>query len=177
MRSDWVLPICSGSERLKTGDGEKAHPTQKPESLLHRVLVGSTNTGDVVVDPFFGTGTTGAVAKRLGRHYIGLEREASYAAVARDRIAAITPHDRESLGVATSKRAEPRIPFGQLVERRLLDPGEVLVSPNGRHTARVRADGSLVAARTTGSIQRAAGADRCAATAAPRRVARLSLHM
>jgi modification methylase len=154
MRSDWVLPICSGSERLKTGDGEKAHPTQKPESLLHRVLVGSTNTGDVVLDPFFGTGTTGAVAKRLGRHYIGLEREGAYAAVARDRIAAITPHDRESLKVATSKRAEPRIPFGQLVERRLLDPGEVLVSPNGRHTARVRADGSLVAAQTTGSIHK-----------------------
>jgi modification methylase len=154
MRSDWVLPICSGSERLKTGDGGKAHPTQKPEALLHRVLVGTTNTGDVVLDPFFGTGTTGAVAKRLGRNFIGIERESAYAAVARDRIAAVTPHDRESLRVATSKRAEPRIPFGQLVERRLLEPGEVLVSANGRHTARVRADGSLVAARTTGSIHK-----------------------
>ncbi len=152
MRSDWVLPICSGSERLKTGGGGKAHPTQKPESLLHRVLVGTSKPGDVVLDPFFGTGTTGAVAKRLGRHFIGIEREADYAAVARDRIAAVKTHDRESLRVTASKRAEPRIPFGQLVERRLLEPGEVLVSANGRHTARVRADGSLVAARTTGSI-------------------------
>jgi modification methylase len=154
MRSDWVLPICSGAERLKTGDGAKAHPTQKPEALLHRVLVGTSHTGEVVLDPFFGTGTTGAVAKRLGRHFIGMEREADYAAVARDRIAAVTPHDRESLRVTASKRAEPRIPFGQLVERRLLEPGEVLVSANGRHTARVRADGSLVADRTTGSIHK-----------------------
>jgi len=154
MRSDWVLPICSGSERLKAGDGLKAHPTQKPESLLYRVLVGTTNTGDVVLDPFFGTGTTGAVAKRLGRHFIGFEREADYAAVARDRIAAVTPHDRASLRVTASKRSEPRIPFGQLVERRLLEPGEVLVSANGRHSARVRADGSLMAAQTTGSIHK-----------------------
>ena len=152
MRSDWLLPICSGAERLKTGAGGKAHPTQKPEALLHRVLVGASNAGDLVLDPFFGTGTTGAVAKRLGRHFIGIEREADYVAVARDRIAAVTTHDRESLRVTASKRAEPRIPFGQLVERRLLEPGEVLVSANGRHTARVRADGSLVAAHTTGSI-------------------------
>ena len=154
MRSDWVLPICSGAERLKTGDGGKAHPTQKPEALLHRVLVGTTNPGDLVLDPFFGTGTTGAVAKRLGRHFIGCEREPDYAAVARDRIAAATPHDRESLKVTTSRRAEPRIPFGQLVERRLLEPGEVLISPNGRHTARVRADGTVVSSAGTGSIHK-----------------------
>ncbi len=154
MRSDWVLPICSGAERLKTGDGGKAHPTQKPESLLHRVLVGTTNPGDVVLDPFFGTGTTGAVAKRLGRHFIALEREQAYVAVARDRIAAVKPYDRESLQVAVSKRSEPRIPFGQLVERRLLEPGDVLVSSNGRHSARVRADGSLIAGQTTGSIHK-----------------------
>jgi modification methylase len=121
---------------------------------LHRVLVGTSNVGDVVLDPFFGTGTTGAVAKRLGRHFIGLEREEAYAAVARDRIASVKTHDRQSLQVATSKRSEPRIPFGQLVERRLLEPGEVLSSANGRHTARVRADGSLVAAQTTGSIHK-----------------------
>jgi len=154
MRSDWTLPICSGSERLKSGDGGKAHPTQKPESLLHRVLVGTTHVGDTVLDPFFGTGTTGSVARRLGRHYIGIERDPSYLAVARDRLAAVVPHDRESLRVATGKRAAPRIPFGELVERRLLEPGEVLSSPNGRHTARVRADGSLVAARTAGSIHK-----------------------
>ncbi|MDH3665879.1 MAG: site-specific DNA-methyltransferase [Paracoccaceae bacterium] len=154
MRSDWLLPICSGAERLKTGDGEKAHPTQKPESLLHRVLVGTTQPGDVVLDPFFGTGTTGAVAKRLGRRFIGFEREADYAAIARDRVAAVKPHDREALKVTVSKREAPRIPFGQLVERRLLEPGEVLISPNGRHSARVRADGSLVAADVTGSIHK-----------------------
>jgi len=154
MRSDWVLPICSGPERLKTGDGGKAHPTQKPESLLHRVLVGTTNPGDLVLDPFAGTGTTGAVAKRLGRRFIGIEREPDYAAIARDRIAVVTAHDRQSLGVAVSKRAEPRIPFGHLVERRLLEPGEVLISSNGRHSARVRADGSLVSATTTGSIHK-----------------------
>jgi len=154
MRSDWVLPICSGGERLKTGASDKAHPTQKPEALLHRVLVGTTDPGDLVLDPFFGTGTTGAVAKRLSRRFIGIEREADYVAVARDRIAAVTAHDRQSLGVAISKRSAPRIPFGQLVERRLLEPGEVLESPNGRHSARVRADGSLISATTSGSIHK-----------------------
>jgi modification methylase len=94
------------------------------------------------------------VAKRLGRHFIGIERDPGYAAVARDRLDAVIPHDRESLRVVTGKRAEPRIPFGELVERKLLAPGEVLISPNGRHSARVRADGSLVAARMTGSIHK-----------------------
>ncbi|HUF86550.1 MAG TPA: site-specific DNA-methyltransferase [Thermohalobaculum sp.] len=154
MRSDWLLPICTGPERLKTGDGGKAHPTQKPESLLHRVLVGSTNPGELVLDPFLGSGTTAAVARRLGRHFVGFERDPAYAALARDRVAAVTPHDRESLRVTGSRRAAPRIPFGQLVERRLLEPGEVLVSINGRHTARVRADGTLIAARTAGSIHK-----------------------
>ncbi|MDT8345056.1 MAG: site-specific DNA-methyltransferase [Thermohalobaculum sp.] len=154
MRSDWVLPICSGGERLKDAGGQKAHPTQKPEALMHRVILGTTNPGDVVVDPFFGTGTTGAVARRLGRRFVGIEREARYAAVARARIDATIAHDRESLGVTTSKRAEPRIPFGQLVERNLLRPGEELVSFNGRHRAKVRADGTLIAERTMGSIHK-----------------------
>ena len=154
MRSDWVLPICSGGERLKDRDGTKAHPTQKPEALLHRILVGTTNPGDVVVDPFFGTGTTGAVAKRLGRHYVGIEREDAYIAAARKRLAATKRHSAEALQVTRSKRDAPRIPFGQLVERRLLEPGEVLTSLNGRHTAKVRADGTLVAADTTGSIHK-----------------------
>jgi modification methylase len=154
MRSDWVLPICNGSERLKDADGQKAHPTQKPEALLHRVLVGTTNPGDVVVDPFFGTGTTGAVAKRLGRRFVGIEREERYAKIARARLDAVNPHDRESLTVTTSKRAEPRVPFGQLVERNLLSPGDVLVSANRRHRARVRADGTLIADRFRGSIHK-----------------------
>ena len=112
MRSDWVLPICTGHERLKDENGDKAHPTQKPESLLHRVLIGSTNPGDVVLDPFFGTGTTGAVAKMLGREFIGIEREESYRKVAEKRIAKVRKFDREALEVSASKRAEPRVPFG-----------------------------------------------------------------
>ncbi|WP_277988387.1 site-specific DNA-methyltransferase [Salipiger thiooxidans] len=151
MRSDWVLPICNGGERLKDANGDKAHPTQKPMSLLHRVLVGSTNPGDVVLDPFFGTGTTGAVAKMLGRDWIGIEREASYREVATRRIADIRAFDRSALEVTRAKRAEPRIPFGQLVERGMLRPGEMLVSPSGK-VAKVRADGTLVGDDVKGSI-------------------------
>ena len=154
MRSDWVLPICSGGERLKGKDGAKAHPTQKPESLLHRVLVGTTNVGDVVLDPFFGTGTTGAVAKRLDRRWIGIEREQDYIDVARKRIANTKRFEVESLKVTRGKRAEPRVPFGQLVERRLLEPGDVLQSMNGRHSAKVRADGTLVSESVSGSIHK-----------------------
>ncbi|MDO6587083.1 site-specific DNA-methyltransferase [Salipiger sp. 1_MG-2023] len=151
MRSDWVLPICNGGERLKDGNGDKAHPTQKPMSLLHRVLVGSTNPGDVVLDPFFGTGTTGAVAKMLGRDFIGIEREAAYREVAMRRIADIRPFDRSALEVTRAKRAEPRVPFGQLVERGMLRPGEMLVSPSGK-VAKVRADGTLIGDDVRGSI-------------------------
>ena len=157
MRSDWLLPICNGHERLKDANGDKAHPTQKPESLLHRVLIGSTNPGDVVLDPFFGTGTTGAVAKKLGRDFIGIEREAAYREVAQKRINAARRHDRASLEVSASKRAEPRVPFGQLVERGLLNPGEVLVSPRGK-TAKVRADGTLIADQVKGSIHQVGAA-------------------
>lgn len=152
MRSDWVLPICTGHERLKDEAGDKAHPTQKPESLLHRVLVGSTNPGDVVLDPFFGTGTTGAVAKMLGREFIGIEREAQYRAVAEERLKTVRKFDREALRVSASKRAEPRVPFGQLVERGMLRPGEQLYSMNKRHKVKVRADGTLVGDDVKGSI-------------------------
>ena len=158
MRSDWLLPICNGHERLKDGDGNKAHPTQKPESLLHRVLVGSTNVGDVVLDPFFGTGTTGAVAKKLGRDFIGIEREEAYRTVAEKRLKSIRKHDRQSLEVSTSKRAEPRVPFGQLVERGMLNPGEKLYALNGRHTAKVRADGTLIGNDVKGSIHQVGAA-------------------
>ena len=152
MRSDWVLPICTGHERLKNENGDKAHPTQKPESLLHRVLVGSTNPGDVILDPFFGTGTTGAVAKMLGRNFIGIEREVAYRKVAEKRISKVRKYDSEALVVTTGKRAEPRVPFGQLVERGMLRPGEELLSLNGRYKAKVRADGTLVGADIKGSI-------------------------
>ncbi|MXU64847.1 site-specific DNA-methyltransferase [Oceanomicrobium pacificus] len=152
MRSDWVIPICNGNERLKDANGQKAHPTQKPEALLHRVLVGSSKPGDVILDPFFGSGTTGAVAKRLGRHFIGIEREAKYRKVAEARIAKIRRHDRDALEVTQPKRAEPRVPFGHLVERGMLTPGDQLHSFNGRYKAKVRADGTLVAHDARGSI-------------------------
>jgi modification methylase len=150
MRSDWTLPICGGPERLKRG-GKKAHPTQKPEALLHRVLLASTRPGDLVLDPFFGTGTTGAVAKRLGRRFVGLEREEDYAALARERIAAIETAPLETV-TTPGKREEPRIPFGALVERGLLRPGDVLFDASGRFTAKVRADGTLISAAARGSI-------------------------
>ena len=153
MRSDWLLPICSGNERLKE-DGAKAHATQKPEALLHRVLLASTNKGDVVLDPFFGTGTTGAVAKRLGRRWIGIEREKDYIRVARARIAAVEPLEEEAVEITRSRRAEVRIPFGMVVERGLLKPGTVLVDQSRRYRAKVRADGTLAAADASGSIHR-----------------------
>ena len=152
MRSDWTLPICTGHERLKNEKGEKAHPTQKPESLLYRVLLGTTNVGDLVLDPFFGTGTTGAVCKMLGRNFIGLEREESYAKVAEKRINNTRSLDNLSLKVSAGKRSEPRIPFGQLLERGMLRPGERLMSNNGRFTAKVRADGTLAGDSVVGSI-------------------------
>jgi modification methylase len=152
MRSDWVLPICTGHERLKGEDGQKAHPTQKPEALLHRILLATTNPGDVVLDPFFGTGTTGAVAKRLGRDFIGIEREAAYRRAAEARIADVRRLDASALETASSKRAEPRVAFGVLVERGMLRPGEELWSFGGRHKAKVRADGTLVGQDVKGSI-------------------------
>jgi modification methylase len=158
MRSDWVIPICNGHERLKDENGDKAHPTQKPEALLHRVIVASTNPGDVVLDPFFGTGTTGAVAKKLGRDFIGIEREAKYRKVAKRRIDDARKYDSQALQVTQSKRSEPRVPFGQVVERGMLRPGEMLMSLNGRHTAKVRADGTLVTSDTKGSIHQVGAA-------------------
>jgi len=157
MRSDWVLPICTGHERIKDAQGDKAHPTQKPESLLHRVLIATTSPGDVVLDPFFGTGTTGAVAKMLGRDFIGIEREEAYRKVAQARIDRARRYDRDGLEVSASKRAEPRVPFGQVVERGMLIPGEVLTSPRGQ-TAKVRADGTLISSETKGSIHQVGAA-------------------
>ncbi len=151
MRSDWTLPICTGPERLKK-NGKKAHPTQKPESLLHRVVLASTEVGDVVLDPFFGTGTTGAVAKKLGRRFIGIEREKDYAKIAEKRLAAVRPIEDLSLLSTPAKRSLPRVPFGWLIERGLIRPGEVLTDHRGRHSARVSADGSLSTPGFRGSI-------------------------
>jgi len=146
MRSDWQMPICSGKERLRKEDGDKVHPTQKPEELLYRILLATTNPGDVIVDPFFGSGTTGAVAKKLGRHFIGIEREKAYATYAEKRIAAaVTSPDNEFLFTPTP-RDEPRVPFGILLERGLLKPGVTLFDASGkRHQAKIIADANLAA--------------------------------
>jgi modification methylase len=142
MRSDWEFPVCGGQERLKK-DGVKVHPTQKPEALIYRILLACTKPGDVVLDPFFGTGTTGAVAKRLGRRWIGIEREDDYIAAARERIAAALPLDESSLKTMQSPKAAPKVAFGVLVENGYLTAGHVLCDAKRRHRALVRADGSL----------------------------------
>src|ERR1700744_3969103 len=116
MRSDWFIPLCTGEERLKGSDGKKLHPTQKPEALLARVILAASRPDDLVLDPFCGTGTTGAVARRLGRRFIGIERDPGYAARARERIAVVTPVEDELVAIP-SKREAPRVPFGSLVER------------------------------------------------------------
>jgi modification methylase len=154
MRSDWLLPICSGKERLKGDDGAKAHPTQKPESLLYRVITSSTKPGDVILDPFFGSGTTGAVAKRLGRHFIGIERDKLYAKFAEKRIAETLAAASTDFLITPAKREEPRIPFGSVLERGLLQPGDFLYDERKRHKARVKADATLLASsRVTGEIR------------------------
>ncbi len=147
MRSDWTLPICSGGERVKGTDGKKAHPTQKPESLLYRILMASTEPGDVVLDPFLGSGTTAAMAKKLGRHFVGIERDETYAKVARTRLAGITPFAENGMleGLVSLKRQQPRIPFGHVLEHGLLKPGVTLYSSAKEYPARVRADANLLA--------------------------------
>ncbi|MFZ2997335.1 site-specific DNA-methyltransferase [Sphingobium sp.] len=153
MRSDWVLPICGGQERLKR-NGTKAHPTQKPEALLYRVMLACTKPGDVVLDPFFGTGTTGAVAKRLGRKWIGIEREDSYIEVALERIEAALPLDESSLTIMQTARQQPKVAFGTLVETGYLTPGTILSDIKRRWSATVRADGSLAIGADSGSIHK-----------------------
>ena len=155
MRSDWLIPICNGGERLKDDAGRKAHSTQKPEALLHRVIMASTKPGDLVLDPFLGSGTTAAVAKHLRRHYIGLEREETYAKLAETRLARVQPVADLDLVDSPSKREAPRIPFGWLVERGLIEPGTILYGPGKRWAAKVRADGTLITADFKGSIHQA----------------------
>src|SRR6185437_9171672 len=142
-RSDWFLPICTGAERLKDANGRKTHPTQKPEALLARILLSASNAGDVVLDPFFGSGTTGAVAKRLGRSFIGLERDPAYAKAAKARIAAVEPLPEGAVAIAPSKRTQPRVAFAEVVEAGLIAAGDILVDERKRYRAMVRADGTV----------------------------------
>jgi modification methylase len=158
MRSDWQIPICSGRERLKV-DGKKAHSTQKPEALLYRVIVSSTNPGDIILDPFFGTGTTGAAAKKLHRHWIGIENDAGYVELARERLNQINPVEFDALAfdVRDKKRRRPRIPFGNLLEMGMLNAGEHLYFNGERNiTAVIKPDGNLLIEDFSGSIHKAA---------------------
>src|SRR5687767_3669296 len=152
MRSDWLLPICAGGERVKGAGGAKAHPTQKPEALLYRVLLACSNPGDVVLDPFFGTGTTGAVARRLGRQWIGIERETRYIKVARERIESTLALDESAMRTMESRRSQPKVPFGALVETGMIVPGAMLTDSKRRWQASVLADASISTGGEPGSI-------------------------
>jgi len=154
VRSDWFIPLCTGDERLKGRDGKKLHPTQKPQALLARVLLSASRPDDLVLDPFCGSGTTGAVAHRLRRRFIGIERDADYAAAARKRIDAVEPLAQPALASFMTAREAPRVPFAALVERGLVSPGASLVDAKRRHRALVRADGALTFGETVGSIHR-----------------------
>ena len=157
MRSDWILPLCTGKERRKV-NGEKAHSTQKPEALLYRILLSSTGPGDVVLDPFFGTGTTGAVAKKLGRHFVGIERDEGYIRIARERIESAEPAPAAALHLP-EPRSLPRVPFGRLLEAGLLQPGQNLYFvKNEAITATILANGQLCCGPLTGSIHAVAKA-------------------
>ncbi|HEU4659362.1 MAG TPA: site-specific DNA-methyltransferase [Pseudolabrys sp.] len=165
VRSDWTIPLCTGDERLKGRDGKKLHPTQKPEALLARVILSSSRVDDLVLDPFCGTGTTGAVAKHLGRRFVGIERDSVYAAAAEKRIAAVKPLEAPTLVPFVSAREAPRVPFNALIERGLITPGANLVDSKKRHRALVRADGAVSLGDKIGSIHRigalAQGLDAC----------------
>jgi modification methylase len=154
MRSDWLFPICTGSERLKDGAGRKIHPTQKPEALLSRIILSASNPHDVILDPFFGTGTTGAAAKRLNRSFIGIEREEGYAHVAEARLASVHALPANAISTAPSKRTEPRIAFASIVEAGLIKPGTTVSDQRRQHHALVRADGTLALGRIIGSIHK-----------------------
>jgi modification methylase len=154
MRSDWLFPICTGHERLKDENGDKLHPTQKPEALIARIMLASTRPGDVVLDPFFGSGTTGAVARRLGRHFVGVEREQSYIDAAAERISSVKPLGATEIETMAGKRAEPRVAFVSLLDTGLMAPGTRLFDARRRHSAIVRADGTLATEDMSGSIHR-----------------------
>jgi modification methylase len=154
MRSDWLIPLCTGEERLKGPDGKKLHPTQKPEALLARVILAASRPDDLVLDPFCGSGTTGAVARRLRRRFVGIERDAAYAAVAQARVAGAEPLPEAALSAFMTAREAPRVPFAALIERGLLAPGIKLVDAKRRHRALVRADGAIALGEAVGSIHR-----------------------
>ena len=164
MRSNWSLPICSGSERLKK-NGKKIHSTQKPESLLHRILLATSNKNDLILDPFLGSGTSAAVAKKLGRNYFGIEKEKNYFKAAEERIKTTKPIEDDLLDTLKNNRSKPRIPFGSLVELGIIKPGTNIFDNKKKITARIMADGSIKHDQAEGSIHKVAatilGAESC----------------
>ena len=164
MRSDWTLPVCNGSERLKK-NGKKIHSTQKPESLLHRILLASTNKNDFIFDPFLGTGTTAVVAKKLGRNYFGIEKEKKYYETAKQRLEKTRKIEDHYLDTVKNKRSKPRIPFGSLVEMGIIEPGMKIFDQKKKINAKIMADGSIKWNEAEGSIHKVAakiiGAESC----------------
>ena len=164
MRSNWNLPICSGSERLKK-NGKKIHSTQKPESLLHRILLATSNKNDLILDPFLGSGTSAAVAKKLGRNYFGIEKEKNYFKAAEQRVNTTKPIEDDLLDTLKNNRSKPRIPFGSLVELGIIKPGTNIFDNKKKITARIMADGSIKHNQSEGSIHKVAatiiGAESC----------------
>jgi site-specific DNA-methyltransferase (adenine-specific)/modification methylase len=156
MRSDWMLPICNGKERLRKNNGKKVHSTQKPESLLHRIILASTNKGDAIFDPFLGTGTTAVVAKKLGRKYYGIEKDKKYFKAAGERIKKTKVIEEDYLDVIENNKSKPRIPFGSLVELGILKPGTVLFDPKKKINAKIMVDGSIKHKESEGSIHKIA---------------------
>jgi modification methylase len=156
VRSDWFFPLCTGAERLKDAAGRTFHPAQKPEKLLARILLAASNPGDLVLDPFFGSGTTGAAAKRLQRSFIGIERDPAYIKAAKDRIDAVAQLPSAALDIVDGKRSNPRIAFASIIEAGLIEPGEALFDSSRRHIATVQAGGTLSVGPATGSIHKIA---------------------
>jgi len=164
MRSDWMLPVCNGKERLKRG-GKKVHSTQKPEALLYRIILAATNKGDVIFDPFLGTGTSAVVAKKLGRKYFGIEKDKKYFAAAYERIYKASIIEDDYLDTIQNNKSKPRVPFGSLIEMGLIKPGTILFDPKKKFNAKIMIDGSLKCKQTEGSIHKVAakmiGAESC----------------
>jgi DNA modification methylase len=153
LRSDWYIPICNGGERLKDEKGNKIHSTQKPEALLYRIIISTSNPGDVVLDPFMGSGTTGAIAKKLGRNFIGIEREDKYIKVANERIEKAKPYVHDTLTYPFETK-KPKVPFGNLIEMDFIKVGENLYSKDKKHKAKVLANATLISEDKSGSIHK-----------------------
>ena len=152
MRSDWYIPICSGKERLRENNNQRSHPTQKPEALMYRIILSSTNKGDIILDPFLGSGTTAVVAKKLQRNFIGIEQDKEYVSLAKKRLKQTKVLNDEVVKMKKSRKDLPKVPFGELVEQGIIPPGAVLTDKKEKYKATVTVDGSLIINNISGSI-------------------------